>query len=339
MELLAQRPNLLFGVIIRNNELYYRCGFLVSKIRNTIYNNKILEALTIVIHYTYAIHPDLPNRNYTVHIINGKLHKENGPAATDDNGSEYWFNNNQLHRGPIDEQTQLPAYKKIRIRSDYNPEKHTPHYKYIIVEKYYIHGQLNRIKSFGREMPTIMSSGKTYYHVDGILHREDGPAKDIYGNLEWWTKGKLNHTDGMGNIIGPARVDGEGNLKWYKNGMLHNIYGPAVVLQDGSFEWRYNGLLHRLDGPAILYKNLVDNELAEYWYVDGEKCRIYEKGVHMPWTVITDNISKKVVYLEWGLNGEIHREDGPARVITYSDAKIEYWYIDGKNTEKTGLLR
>ena len=42
---------------------------------------------------------------YTCYVVNGKLHREDGPAATLDNGQKEWYVNNELHRvgGPAKE--------------------------------------------------------------------------------------------------------------------------------------------------------------------------------------------------------------------------------------------
>jgi hypothetical protein len=65
--------------------------------------------------------------------------------------------------------------------------------------------------------------GTARWRLNGLLHREDGPAVEhVNGDKSWWLDGK------------PHRLD-----------------GPAVVYADGYTEWRLNGLLHRLDGPAV----------------------------------------------------------------------------------------
>jgi hypothetical protein len=48
-------------------------------------------------------------------------------------------------------------------------------------------------------------NGTKTYHLDGKMHREDGPAYDGIG----------------------------GEKKWYKNGLLHRENGPAITTPDG----------------------------------------------------------------------------------------------------------
>lgn len=43
----------------------------------------------------------------------------------------------------------------------------------------------------------------------------------------------------------------DGELRWYKDGMLHRENGPAVVYQNGDGDWYCNGRPHRTDGPSF----------------------------------------------------------------------------------------
>lgn len=86
----------------------------------------------------------------------------------------------------------------------------------------------------------VRSAGAIIYYLDGILHRQDGPA------IEWE----------------------DGSFQWYKNGFLHRENGPAVTSGKNQY-WYFNGKRHRLDGPAVIF----ENGLVEYW-VDG--CQISE---------------------------------------------------------------
>ena len=70
---------------------------------------------------------------------------------------------------------------------------------------------------------TILSDGTKEYRMNGLLHREDGPAIE-YAN---------------------------GDKFWYINGKCHREDGPAVEYANGSKYWYLNGKLHREDGPAV----------------------------------------------------------------------------------------
>jgi hypothetical protein len=73
-------------------------------------------------------------------------------------------------------------------------------------------------------------------YINGLSHREDGPAIER----------------------------SSGTKSWCKNGVLHREDGPAIEWSDGNKEWYINGKLHREDGPAITFKNGYEN-----WYLNG----------------------------------------------------------------------
>lgn len=59
----------------------------------------------------------------------------------------------------------------------------------------------------------ICAGGEIYYHINGKLHREDGPAVILSDkHKEWWV-----------------------------NGYRHREDGPAIEYEDGTKEWWVNG--------------------------------------------------------------------------------------------------
>ena len=81
------------------------------------------------------------------------------------------------------------------------------------------------------------SDGTKYWHLNGKLHREDGPAVEY----------------------------SDGTKSWHLNGKLHREDGPAVEHWGGAKEWYLNDQLHREDGPAVEYWGG-----AKSWYLNGE---------------------------------------------------------------------
>jgi hypothetical protein len=79
--------------------------------------------------------------------------------------------------------------------------------------------------------------GTKQWHVNDVLHREDGPA--------------VEYADG-------AKI-------WYVNGRLHRLDGPAIEYADGTKVWYANDQLHRTDGPAVEYP-----DGRREWWIDGE---------------------------------------------------------------------
>lgn len=59
-----------------------------------------------------------------------------------------------------------------------------------------------------------------------------------------------------------ARV---GNIRWYKNGIIHRNNGPALQWTEGTDCYYKDGFLHRENGPAI------DGRAISVWYINGIK--------------------------------------------------------------------
>ena len=106
-----------------------------------------------------------------------------------------------------------------------------------------------------------------YRNAVGQTHRIDGPAVvDPDGSLMWYRDDRLHREDG------PAIVYSDGEEHWYQNGRLHRTDGPAIILADGEEHWYQNGVWHRTDGPAVIH---ADGSKA--WYV---------RGSIMPYTLV-----------------------------------------------------
>ena len=100
----------------------------------------------------------------------------------------------------------------------------------------------------------------------------------------------------------------------------------SCIEDDGYKVWvNSNNEKHRVDGPAIIFDDGV-----EHWYLNGERHR--DGG---PASTYKGPVTPKQQE-QWFQHGLLHREDGPAS--TYPDG-IEEWYINGKkiNYEFTSL--
>jgi hypothetical protein len=83
------------------------------------------------------------------------------------------------------------------------------------------------------------------WRVDGVLHREKGPA----------------YVDEFKKI-------------WYYNGVLHNSNGPAIIdgMDPKRIRYYRNGILHRDDGPAMINIFIGGVPYAYcWWYKHGVK--------------------------------------------------------------------
>ena len=109
---------------------------------------------------------------------------------------------------------------------------------------------------------TVMNYGTfKAWHLNGKLHREDGPAMEYEdGTKAWYINGKRHREDG------PALEYTNGDKYWYINDKLHREDGPACECEDGSFRWYFHGRLHREDGPAVRYTNGTYS-----WYINGKR--------------------------------------------------------------------
>lgn len=92
------------------------------------------------------------------------------------------------------------------------------------------------------------STGSKFWHKNGVLHRDNGPAiMRVSGTREWWVNGQLHRKNK------PA-VEGHSVNVYYKHGLLHRIDGPAVDHKNSG------GLdLYAINGDAL------DTEEVNEW--------------------------------------------------------------------------
>lgn len=93
------------------------------------------------------------------------------------------------------------------------------------------------IDSFNDQPSRIAPGGSLYWHKNGKLHRENGPAMIQMLNGECFVS------------------------SWRQGGVLHRTDGPAVIRKDGSCEWWVNGKQY---ASAVAYQqvtNLTDEAM------------------------------------------------------------------------------
>jgi antitoxin component YwqK of YwqJK toxin-antitoxin module len=93
---------------------------------------------------------------------------------------------------------------------------------------------------------------RLYFNIDGVLHREDGPAVSEYS---------------MSGVLDEET--------YYKKGEKHRLDGPAWILyKDGGSVSRETyfreGMCHREDGPARIFYNKDSPFYVEFWLDDKE---------------------------------------------------------------------
>lgn len=151
--------------------------------------------------------------------LNGKLHRENGPAIERSNGTLEWYVHGERHRenGPA---IQMKNGSRF----------------------WYRNGELHRKEGAALEMV----SGASAWYLNGRLHREDGPAVEAlsrsqFGQALYQRRGFLRHILPHCTFV----------KVWFRHDIIHRGYGPAIETSNGDRFWLRSGKLHREDGPEI----------------------------------------------------------------------------------------
>ena len=246
----------------------YEFDFIHKYGKYTYYDNDTLQT---------GVFTNLPF-GATIHLQDGKLHNEHGPAILYENGhTEFWVNGDKHHdHGPaviLIDGTHKWYLNGKRHRPD-GPAVDRPNG----VQEWYIHGKRHRIGG-----PALIYPDAKVWFVNGQRHREDGPAiikirMDREEQLEdgstiikprscieWYLNGKRHRPDGPAVICscGDKMVS-----KWYFDGKLHNLNNPAVVYENGTVKYFVDGKRHNPNGPAIIYTS--GNTV---YYLNGEKVK------------------------------------------------------------------
>lgn len=109
--------------------------------------------------------------------------------------------------------------------------------------------QGNPILLIGNEKePTLITpNGDKFWMLDGLRHRDGGPAIESNKGLSWLKEDKTHREDG------PALI-------------LYNEVG--VIIKEA---WYINDVLHREDGPAVILYNDRGRKLSEEYWINGNK--------------------------------------------------------------------
>jgi len=119
-------------------------------------------------------------------FLNGKRHREDGPAIEHANGSKFWYLDNNLHR------EDGPAIERPNGDKDWflNDKRHR------------------------EDGPAVeWADGGKQWFLNGQVHREDGPAIEWpNGTKQWYLRGQRHREDG------PAIEWADGIKRWYLDG-------------------------------------------------------------------------------------------------------------------------
>lgn len=287
----------------------------------------------------------------------GKLNRTDGPAIEWFDGAKYWYKDGVYHRD------DGPALELVDG-----------------TKKWYKNGNLHR-----EDGPAIQySNGNEEWCYEGVHHRIGGPAisypngtKIYYINGKPVTKYdhdieliKLYKSDKKWFLVGwfdikEVSIEGDvlkaqynnGDIYYFKDGLLHNLEGPAVINSDGSKEWwengkkiRYenefekkwfkDGVLHKEDGPAVIF----NDDSFQYWLngIFYSKDEYNKKKNEFSPKIVLKNVyvGDGVYKLEyangekiWKKNNLLHREDGPSYEDKFGN---KYWYKEGQLHREDG---
>jgi len=123
-------------------------------------------------------------------FVNGKRHREDGPASEFINGDKEWYKEGKLHRedSPAGEYTDGTKY-------------------------WYKNGHLHREDGPAREY----SHGYKEWRKNGKLHRDDGPAIEYpNGTKYWYLEGKEYSKINLKNHVILDHYKGKYGIMWYR---------------------------------------------------------------------------------------------------------------------------
>ncbi len=180
------RINLSADQLGQNSTVYEKGGELhiwagrPNDVYCLIHNDPAYQALCQM---AGEIQPCCLNRAVGYWYQDGELHRDDGPAIIEPDGTQHWYQHGELHRddGPA------------RIWLDGK-------------QHWYQHGKLHR-----DDGPAIIeSNGTQIWYQHGEWHRDDGPAA-IWpsGTKAWYQYNELHRDDG------PAVIEADGTQSWH----------------------------------------------------------------------------------------------------------------------------
>lgn len=230
----------------------------------TMPNRNIIIRITSNGSFVYFIQQ--PNRKPVIHsCFKDSLTGYTLPAIISADGTQYWYNNNMIHRDDIIEINGHKQYMPAIIHKNGNKLwywKNNIHRNDIIL-----------IDGFPQTLPAVIyNCGTQKWYKNGLLHRSDKMIKIKY-NINQEIKYLSDHTM-------PAVVKSIGDSFWYFEGKYHRVDKdkngntlPAMIHNDGLMKWYLNGKLHRDDMTRNheLLPAIVDNNTNESFYIHGIK--------------------------------------------------------------------
>jgi len=356
MDTIADRPNVLFLIAIRNNELYYKL-LVIIKLRRNTYKRKMLRTLTKITKLNGNF-LDSGDEEYCI------FDEFDAPVSyIYPNNITYSINNGgcipeKKHRETLSEYGTIgPAIECSIVDSEEDDEEDAIKYvkKYIWMQNDKVHRD---------EGPAFIGieheeDSDDIYNYDGeeleeddlddfydccpckcYNHDEPDPFiknaiifdKHNYVNVKWYKHGKL-HRDPVNGQPKPA-VYNRCFIEYYIDGKLHNDHGPAgIYIRQDEFriltiyEHKIHGETSNKCGPAIIHVAGIN----EFWH---------NNHIHKP------SFCNDELIHEYWIDGVKHRDefddDGESlpAVIEYEewfgDIIREEWWFEGELHREDG---
>lgn len=230
------------------------------------------------------------------------LHRDNGLPAMETPVRKEWWVNGLKHRD-----NDLPAVESLKCKEWWvNGKRHRdnglPAIEYTNgIKKWYVNGQLLKI--------SIETKNTQIMYFQGAIHNTNGPAIVSPTCKAWYVNG-LKHrgnsdSDSSNHLPAIEKYSKSGTrTEWWVNGKRHRENGPALLwIKDGIIvreEWWLNGLKHRDNNERAIMWIKDDNIIREEWWLNGKRHR-------------TNGYAKRYKSnTYWLIDGNVHREDGPA---------------------------
>ncbi len=213
MNLLAKRPNVLFSVFVRNEnvELVY-----LTQLHRDVYYHKLIASLTVMTHNNALqswhvkrrMHRDGGPAYITIGCKmwykHGRVHRDDGPALEYSNGSYEWRLNGLQHRDGL-----LPS--SMTIRGD------------DIYHQWYRHGDLHRDLIVDGELQPAITRTRNgivdikHWYIDGYPPN-DHPAFWKNGSYFWKNDGQHQSEEETLAMFNKYKA----RLDWYENNRAKN---------------------------------------------------------------------------------------------------------------------
>jgi len=199
--------------------------------------------------YTGIIEYPSGNRYY---YLNGKRHREDGPAIIQCDGTIDYYLNGKLHRedGPAIILTDGTVFYYINDKE--------------ITKEVNIWIKENNIPDYRlwNEADKKLFRKTFCYNVTKLERSVEQKSTE-----EKMKTLKLdNFYDLPENYTGIVKYHGGSiEIEYYLNGEFHREDGPAIIWYDGSIYYYVNGVRHREDGPAVIW-----DDGSKYWYINSK---------------------------------------------------------------------